>query len=111
MSLASVYLTRSSAYSSNVYADVASRWDCQEYYGYDKWFGGHRDGATGLADPYTQDITSELPVDSPIMVSKAHKLIGNIDYKNAVEWIQEQIESNDQYQTDDTRFWVDVPAI
>lgn len=47
--------------SWDVYADVASRWDCQEYYGYDKWFGGHRDGATGLANPYTQDITSEFP--------------------------------------------------
>ncbi|KAF4963275.1 hypothetical protein F66182_18134, partial [Fusarium sp. NRRL 66182] len=43
--------------NSDVYDDVASRWDCQEYYGYDKWFGGHRDGATGLANPYTQDIT------------------------------------------------------
>ncbi|PCG93937.1 Hypothetical protein PENO1_081010 [Penicillium occitanis (nom. inval.)] len=79
--------------NSNVYADVASRWDCQEYYGYDKWFGGHRDGATGLANPYTQDITK------------------NKDYKNAVEWIQQQIDSNDQYKTDDTRFWVYIPPI
>lgn len=38
-------------------------------------------------------------------------LIEEKDYKNAVEWIQQQIESNTQYQTDDTRFWVDVTAI
>ncbi|CRG90978.1 hypothetical protein PISL3812_08026 [Talaromyces islandicus] len=76
--------------NSDVYADVASRWDCQEYYGYDKWFAGHRDGSSGLANPYTQDITS---------------------YKNAVEWIQQQIESKDEYKRDDTRFWVNIPAI
>lgn len=46
--------------SSNVYADVASRWDCQNYYGYDKWFAGHRNGASGLNNPYTQDIQSQF---------------------------------------------------
>ncbi|OKL55433.1 hypothetical protein UA08_09301 [Talaromyces atroroseus] len=76
--------------NSNVYADVASRWDCQEYYGYDKWFAGHRDGASGLANPYTQDIEN---------------------YKSAVQWIQSQIDSDSKYKTDDTRFWVSVPAI
>lgn len=33
------------------------------------------------------------------------------DYKNAVEWIQQQIDSNDQYKWDDTRFWVYIPPI
>lgn len=33
------------------------------------------------------------------------------DYKNAVYWIQEQIDSSSTYQSDDTRFWVDVVAI
>lgn len=47
-------------HSSNIYADVATRWDCQNYYGLDKWFGGHRNGATGLANPYTTDINSEF---------------------------------------------------
>lgn len=46
--------------SSNVKADVASRWDCQNYYGYDKWFAGHRNGASGLANPHTQDIQSKF---------------------------------------------------
>ena len=43
-----------------MYADVASRWDCQNYYGYDKWFAGHRNGASGLNNPYTQDIQSKF---------------------------------------------------
>ncbi|KAI1290487.1 hypothetical protein F5Y03DRAFT_401260 [Xylaria venustula] len=76
--------------NSDIYPDVASRWDCQNYYGYDAWFGGQRDGASGLANPYTNDITT---------------------YKNAVEWIQSQIDGNPIYKTDDTRFWVDVTAI
>ncbi|KAJ5492452.1 hypothetical protein N7453_010549 [Penicillium expansum] len=76
--------------NSNVYADVASRWDCQNYYGYDKWFAGHRNGASGLNNPYTQDIQN---------------------YKSAVQWIQKQIDSNNDYKYDDTRFWVDVVAI
>ncbi|KAJ5511705.1 hypothetical protein PEX2_059860 [Penicillium expansum] len=76
--------------NNNVYADVASRWDCQEYYGVDKWFAGHRNGASGLANPNTADINN---------------------YKNAVYWIQEQIDSNSAYKSDDTRFWVDVTPI
>ncbi|KAE8353292.1 hypothetical protein BDV28DRAFT_111103 [Aspergillus coremiiformis] len=76
--------------NTNVFADVASRWDCQNYYGYDKWFAGHRNGASGLANPYTADIAT---------------------YKNAVQWIQQQIDGNSNYKYDDTRFWVSVVAI
>ncbi|CAH0025055.1 unnamed protein product [Clonostachys rhizophaga] len=76
--------------NSDLYADVASRWDCQGYYGYDIWFAGHRNGASGLSNPYTEDINK---------------------YKTAVQWIQAQIDSNSKYKTDDTRFWVDVEAI
>ncbi|KAJ6184401.1 hypothetical protein N7519_005702 [Penicillium mononematosum] len=76
--------------NSNVKADIASRWDCQRYYGYDKWFAGHRNGASGLANPYTQDI---------------------LNYKASVEWIKQQIDSNPAYKTDDTRFYVEVVAI
>ncbi|KAI0534590.1 hypothetical protein GGR58DRAFT_516014 [Xylaria digitata] len=74
----------------DIYADVASRWDCQGYYGYDIWFAGHRNGASGLANPYTEDIKT---------------------YKNAVQWIQSQIDGNPSYKTDDTRIWVDVTPI
>ncbi|KAK4096524.1 hypothetical protein N658DRAFT_501474 [Parathielavia hyrcaniae] len=76
--------------NSDIYADVASRWDCQNYYGYDRWFAGHRNGATGLSNPNTADINN---------------------YKSAVQWIESQIRSNTRYSTDDTRFWVYVPAI
>lgn len=76
--------------SWDIYADVASRWDCQNYYGYDKWFAGHRNGATGLNDPYTPDIAR---------------------YKAGIQWIQNQIDSDYKYRTDDTRFWVDIPPI
>lgn len=76
--------------SSDIYADVAARWDCQGYYGYDKWMAGHRNGATGLANPNTADIQR---------------------YKSAIQWIQGQIDSNSVYRTDNTRFWVDVTPI
>ena len=45
--------------SSDLYADVASRWDWQSYYGYDRWFAGHRNGASGLANPNTAGINSK----------------------------------------------------
>ncbi|KAH7136913.1 hypothetical protein B0J13DRAFT_640600 [Dactylonectria estremocensis] len=76
--------------NSDIYADVAARWDCQGYYGYEKWFAGHRNGATGLSNPNTADIKF---------------------YRESVEWIQSQIDSNSKYKSDDTRFWVDVTPI
>ncbi|CAI4219794.1 unnamed protein product [Parascedosporium putredinis] len=74
----------------DIYADVAARWDCQNYYGYEKWFAGHRNGATGLNNPNTDDIRF---------------------YRTSVEWIQQQIDSQQKYRSDDTRFWVDVTPI
>ncbi len=76
--------------SRDVYADVASRWDCQQHYGYATWFAGHRNGETGINNPNTPDIWR---------------------YRNAVEWIQSRIDSNTVYRRDDTRFWVDVTPI
>jgi hypothetical protein len=32
-------------------------------------------------------------------------------YKNAILWIQQQIDSNSWYRTDDTRFWVSIPPV
>lgn len=51
---------------------------------------GHRNGETGLNNPWTQDIAN---------------------YKAAIQWIQQQIDTNSKYKSDDTRFWVNVPAI
>jgi hypothetical protein len=92
-----------------VYADVASRWDCQNYYGVDLWFAGHRDGASGLANPNTDDINSIFPCPSYPGCRLTDFSLA--DYKNAVYWIQGQIDSNSVYKSDDTRFWVDVTAI
>ncbi|KAJ5692707.1 hypothetical protein N7462_002130 [Penicillium macrosclerotiorum] len=76
--------------NSDLTKDVTARHDSQNHYGYDVWFAGHRDGESGIQDPNTADITA---------------------YKEAVEWIQQQVDSNAVYQTDDTRFWVDIQAI
>ncbi|OQN95233.1 hypothetical protein B0A48_18727 [Cryoendolithus antarcticus] len=78
------------ALNSDLAADIKALHDCQSYYGINKWFAGHRNGASGLSNPNTADINT---------------------YKNAVYWIQTQINSNSKYKTDDTRFWVDVTPI
>lgn len=70
--------------------DIKARQESQNYYGADKWFAGHRNGQSGLNNPYTQDITN---------------------YKNAVNWIHDQLASDSKYLSDDTRFWVSVVAI
>ena len=76
--------------NSSLSADVSCRHQAQSYYGVDTWFAGHRNGATGLSNPGTSDIAA---------------------YKAAVYWIQAQLESNSANLSNDTRFWVDVPAI
>ncbi|KAI9366239.1 hypothetical protein BD770DRAFT_432934 [Pilaira anomala] len=70
--------------------DIKARHESQNFYGADVWFAGHRNGETGIHHPYTQDIT---------------------DYKNGVNWIHNQLMSNEKYLTDDTRFWIDVVPI
>ncbi|OOQ87357.1 hypothetical protein PEBR_17147 [Penicillium brasilianum] len=76
--------------NSDLKKDIKARHDGQKHFGYDVWFAGHRNGASGVQNPYTADIQA---------------------YKDAVAWIKQQIESNEKYRTDDTRFWVQVHAI
>ena len=78
------------ALNSNLSWDVQVLNLCQSYYGLTKWFGGHRNGSTGLANPNTTDINN---------------------YKTAVYWIKAQIDSSSANKTNNTRFWVSVPAI
>jgi hypothetical protein len=78
------------ALNSNLSWDVQVLHASQNHYGMTKWFAGHRNGQSGLNNPNTTDINR---------------------YKTAVYWIQSQINSNSKYKTDDTRFWVSVPAI
>lgn len=76
------------ALNSNLALDVTTRKNAQNYYGWDKWAGGHRNGQTGLNSPYTNDINL---------------------YKTAVLWTQSQINSNSAYLTDDTRYITSFP--
>lgn len=86
------------------------------YYGDSKWFAGHRNGASGLANPDTEDINSESTFPSRM---QSNDTLGertktdevSSDYKDAVYWIQEQIDSDSAHKSDDIRFWVDVVAI
>ncbi|KAE8353186.1 hypothetical protein BDV28DRAFT_157230 [Aspergillus coremiiformis] len=70
--------------------DIRARHDGENRFGFDTWFAGHRNGQTGVENPNTPDIAR---------------------YRDAVQWIRSQIESDSRYQSDDTRFWVDVTAI
>ncbi|KAF7597386.1 hypothetical protein BBP40_006328 [Aspergillus hancockii] len=70
--------------------DIKARHDGEKKYGFDTWYAGHRNGQAGLDKPNTPDINN---------------------YKSAVKWIKSQIESDKKYESDDTRFWVDVVAI
>jgi hypothetical protein len=44
------------ALNSNLSADVSCLHQSQNHYGIDRWFGGHRNGETGLNNPNTGDI-------------------------------------------------------
>jgi hypothetical protein len=74
--------------NSNLSWDISCLHTSQNHYGRDIWFAGHRNGQSGLSNPNTTDINN---------------------YKNGVYWIQSQIDSG--HQTDDTRFWANIPAI
>ncbi|KAG1516086.1 hypothetical protein G6F52_009526 [Rhizopus delemar] len=76
--------------NKNLKADIKARQESQKFYGTDKWFAGHRNGQSGLSNPYTQDITN---------------------YKNGVNWIHDQLAKDKKYLTDDTRFWIYVVPI
>jgi len=53
-------------------------------------FAGHRNGETGLNNPNTADINN---------------------YRNSIYWIRDQLAASSANLTNDTRFWVNVPAI
>ncbi|KAF8250986.1 hypothetical protein K440DRAFT_580147 [Wilcoxina mikolae CBS 423.85] len=76
--------------NNNIWMDIDCCHQSQDHYGYHVWFAGHRNGETGVNNPYTADIDR---------------------YKEGVQWIQQQIDSDSRYLTDDTRFWVSIPAI
>ncbi|MGH3273808.1 MAG: hypothetical protein ACRDNZ_05700 [Streptosporangiaceae bacterium] len=76
--------------NSNLGEDVSCINQGQSHYGLTDWFAGQRDGQSGLSDPNQSVIT---------------------EYVAAVDWIESQLESSSANLSNDTRFWVDVPAI
>ncbi|KAL5042098.1 hypothetical protein BDW71DRAFT_211490 [Aspergillus fruticulosus] len=84
------YFAYTAGASSDLAKDIQARHEGEENFLYEIWFSGHRNGESGVQNPGTDDIKS---------------------YIDAVAWIQKQIESDPRYQSDDTRFWVDVQAI
>ncbi|KAG8629555.1 hypothetical protein KVT40_003420 [Elsinoe batatas] len=78
------------ALNSDLYADVQCLKECQGYYGRDRWLAGHRNGATGLANPNTQDIQN---------------------YINGVKYIQTQLTTQPNGLTNDVRYYIYVVPI
>jgi hypothetical protein len=79
-----------SVLNSNLSEDISCINQSQSHYGINLWFAGHRDGQTGLSNPNTTDISN---------------------YKTAVYWIESQLNSSSANLSNNTRFWVQVPAI
>ena len=78
------------ALNNNLSQDVTCLNQSQSHYGIDLWFAGHRNGSSGLSNPNTADIRA---------------------YKTAVYWIRDRLNASSANLTNDTRFWVNVPAI
>ncbi|KAI5780991.1 hypothetical protein EDC01DRAFT_620105 [Geopyxis carbonaria] len=75
--------------NSDITSDVNCRHESEAHYG-SSWWAGHRNGEAGLNGEGLDDVEV---------------------YKSAVLWIQQQIESNSAYLTDDTRFYNYVKPI
>lgn len=73
--------------NSNRSLDVQVYNECRNYFGTQTFFAGHRNGATGLANPNTTDINNFIA---------------------AYNWTYDNVAD---HLTDDVRFWVSVPAI
>ncbi len=76
--------------NSSLSADVACINQSQRYYGLSTWLAGERYGQTGIGHPNTPDIAM---------------------YTTAIYWIQGQLTSRSANLSNNTRFWVAVPAI
>ena len=73
--------------NSNKSLDVQVYNECRSYFGTQKFFAGHRNGASGLANPNTADINRFIA---------------------GYNWTYNNIAN---HLTDDVRFWVSIPAI
>lgn len=75
------------AMNSNRALDVTIYKECRARFAGNLWFAGHRNGATGLANPNTPDIDRFI---------------------QGYQWTYDQIAN---HLDDDVRFWVSIPAI
>jgi hypothetical protein len=78
------------ALNSNLSEDVSCINQSQSHYGLTDWFAGQRDGQSGLSNPNQSVIT---------------------EYVAGVDWIESELNSSSANLSNDTRFWVEVPAI
>jgi hypothetical protein len=77
--------------NENLDVDVASLHESQNLLGWARWIAAHRGGQRGFDATWPKsDITN---------------------YQNGVFWIRDKINSNPEYKTDDTHFWVEVPPV
>jgi hypothetical protein len=79
--------SNSTAMNSNKSLDVQVYNECRSYWGDQKFFAGHRNGSSGLSNPNTQDINNFI---------------------SGYTWGYNQLSG---HESDDVRFWVDIPAI
>ena len=75
--------------NTDLATDIAALHASRARYG-DAWVSGHRNGASGLANPNTTDIAN---------------------YEAAVGFIAGKLREDPARLSDDTRIWVEVPAI
>lgn len=75
--------------NTDLRADIAAMHNSRDSYG-DRWADGQRNGADGLADPTSEEVKN---------------------YRAALWFTQKKLYANPELQRDDTRIWVDVPAI
>ena len=84
--------------------DVSVVHASQAKLGLDQWFAAHRWGASGQA--------AFLAAAGGSPDSRQRALIADIaNYRGAVEWILGQIGAHPVLRTNDTKMWVDVPAV
>jgi len=80
------------AQSSNLTKDIKARHDGQKHYGYDVWFAGHRNGQSGINNPYTQDIQGILTR------SQSYPLNTGLTRSNSVQGCRRMDQAADREQ-------------
>ncbi len=83
------------AQSSNLTKDIKARHDGQKHYGYNIWFAGHRNGQSGIQNPYTQDIQGILP---PNQIDSSYLLNTGLTRSDSVQGCRRMDQAADREQ-------------